>query len=250
MPENTYTEVTAPAIDGEAVISEIASKAVSEVMETASVNSDTDIFDSQTVIDNTTVDVSEDAAESTAETVIKVTEATQAIEATVQTTAAEEPESVYYLPPETTGVITEATTELTTETVRIAEVPTAAFDPASLFAPALVIVLAAAAYLAKKSSDRKKSSDKKPPVTGTQNALKPPNPRKERRKAHGINPKKRKETYQRKHLILFRTKKYYRKIYGISAKKCIQKPIPLTTLISILRTKNSNTHTLTATLNL
>ncbi len=161
MPENTYTEVTEPAIDGEAVISEIASKAVSEVMETASVNSDTDISDSQTVIDNTTVDVSEDAAESTAETVIKVTEATQAIEATVQTTAAEEPESVYYLPPETTGVITEAATELTTETVRIAEVPTAAFDPASLFAPALVIVLAAAAYLAKKSSDRKKSSDKK-----------------------------------------------------------------------------------------
>lgn len=150
------------SIDGEAAISEIAESVISEVMETAKVQTEISEI-SESEITETESETAETKTEITeAETEIITTEVSVFPETVNTERAVLDGETLTVLPPETTAAITGTTAEITSaaaiQSSSPADIPIA---PERVIMPVIIGILAIMAFMMKRKSSAKKSDRKK-----------------------------------------------------------------------------------------
>ncbi len=187
------------SIDGEAAISEIAESVISEVMETAEVQTETSEI-SESEITETESETAETKTEITeAETEIITTEVSAFPETVNTESAVLDGEMLTVLPPETTAAITETSAEISSA----AAIPSSVqadipITPERIIMPVIIGILAIVAFKMKRKSGVKKSDRKKSAKDIDAERLEKSKPKQTKKKGFKFSKNKEKRNLSKK----------------------------------------------------
>ncbi len=187
------------SIDGEAAISEIAESVISEVMETAEVQTETSEI-SESEITETESETAETKTEITeAETEIIATEISAFPETVNTESVVLDGEMLTVLPPETTAAITETSAEISSA----AAIPSSVqadipITPERIIMPVIIGILAIMAFAMKKKSGVKKSDRKKSAKDIDAERLEKSKPKQTKKKGFKFSKNKEKRNLSKK----------------------------------------------------
>lgn len=187
------------SIDGEAAISEIAESVISEVMETAEVQTETSEI-SESEITETKSEAAETKTEITeTETEIITTEVSTFPETVNTEIAILDGETLTVLPPETTAAITETTVEITSAAAISSSSPAdITVAPERVIMPVIIGILAIMAFMMKRKSGVKKSDRKKSAKDIDAERLEKSKPKQTKRKGLKFSKNKEKRNLSKK----------------------------------------------------